>query len=274
MNLSRAYSTSRIGICAVFKDEAPDILEWIAYHWAIGFEYFVLYDNGSSDGGPELIAKSQLARFVKLILWPDRPGQLSAYRHFCENFSSCFDWVAFIDIDEFIHPLRHDTIKDALSRYDDRSGVLVQWLTFGPSGHGLRPQGLVIENYTRRLQEWHPRCSWVKPIVRTTKNVIVDDTPHVFNISGDLCNTRNELVPPHAQLPECHDELVINHYYTKSTADWAIKKKRGAAIAPDLAEYYQDSDFETHAASAVVSDQRILRFLPLVRYCLRGTTVI
>ena len=67
----------KIAVCAIFKDEAPYLLEWIAFHKMIGVDLFVLYDNGSTDGGPELIRRSSFARNVTLIEWSDRPGQMS-----------------------------------------------------------------------------------------------------------------------------------------------------------------------------------------------------
>jgi hypothetical protein len=50
----------KIGVCAIFKDEAPYLLEWIAFHRMVGIDLLVLYDNGSTDGGPELIRRSSL----------------------------------------------------------------------------------------------------------------------------------------------------------------------------------------------------------------------
>ena len=38
----------KIAVCAIFKDEAPYLLEWLAFHRMIGVDLFVLYDNGSS----------------------------------------------------------------------------------------------------------------------------------------------------------------------------------------------------------------------------------
>ena len=78
----------KIAICAIFKDEAPYLLEWIAFHKMVGVDLFVLYDNGSTDGGPDLIRRSSFARNVTLIEWPDRPGQISAYRHFHANHAT------------------------------------------------------------------------------------------------------------------------------------------------------------------------------------------
>jgi hypothetical protein len=40
-----------LAICAIFRDEAPHIAEWVAYHLMIGFDHFVLYDNKSEDRG-------------------------------------------------------------------------------------------------------------------------------------------------------------------------------------------------------------------------------
>ena len=70
--------------------------------------------------------------FVTFIDWPPLPGQLPAYTHFCEHLSGAFEWAAFTDIDEFIHPLEGLSIKEVLPRYRHCSGVLVEWLTFGP----------------------------------------------------------------------------------------------------------------------------------------------
>ena len=55
----------KIAVCAIFKDEAPYLLEWLAFHKMIGVDLFFLYDNDSSDGGSELIPRSDFARNVK-----------------------------------------------------------------------------------------------------------------------------------------------------------------------------------------------------------------
>src|ERR1700688_3231589 len=106
----------RIAVCAIFKDEAPDLLEWLAFHKMIGVDLFFLYDNGSSDGGGDLIRQSNFARNVTLTGWTERPGQLSAYNHFRINHAAAFTWAAFIDIDEFIMPLAGGSIRDILMR--------------------------------------------------------------------------------------------------------------------------------------------------------------
>ena len=110
----------QIAVCAIFKDEAPFLLEWLAFHKVIGVDMFYLYDNGSSDGGGELIRRSGFAGNVTLIEWPERPGQLSAYNHFRVHHARRFTWAAFIDIDEYIMPLAGSSIRDWRGDYDFR----------------------------------------------------------------------------------------------------------------------------------------------------------
>jgi hypothetical protein len=42
----------KLAICAIFKDEAPYLLEWLAFHRMIGIDLLVLHDNGiNSEAG-------------------------------------------------------------------------------------------------------------------------------------------------------------------------------------------------------------------------------
>ena len=50
----------KIAVCAIFKDEGPYLLEWLAFHKLIGVDLFFLYDNDSSDGGSDIIAAIRL----------------------------------------------------------------------------------------------------------------------------------------------------------------------------------------------------------------------
>jgi glycosyl transferase family 92 len=254
--------SDRIAVCAIFKDEAPFLLEWLAFHRMIGVDLFVLYDNGSSDGGAAVIRRSNFARNVTLIDWPDRPGQLSAYNHFRVHHAPRFTWAAFIDIDEYIMPVSGSSIRHILMRpcYAAYSQILLQWRVFGPSGHDRRPAGLVIENYTQRMPDAARVSRHVKPIVRTAALQGIDHTPHAAECSGPACNTRGETVLPYAIQPtDCHDVMVVNHYFTRSREDWLVKRRRGRG---DSLEPYHEQVFADVAAQATVDDRRALRWVP------------
>lgn len=261
---------AKIAVCAIFKDEAPYLLEWLAFHKMIGVDRFFLYDNGSTDGGADRVRRSSFARNVTLIDWPDRPGQLSAYNHFRVNHARRFTWAAFIDIDEFIMPLAGSSVRDVVMRevYQPFAAILLQWLVFGPSGHDRRPAGLVIENYVRRLPSTANVSRHVKTLVRTEHLLGIDYTPHAAECSGPACNTRGEAVLPYAIQPtECHDVIVINHYFTKSQEDWEFKRRRGRG---DSLEPYQERIFFDVADEAAITDTGAMRFVPRLRALLQS----
>ncbi len=50
---------------------------------------------------------------------------MAAYQNFINIYARCFEWVAFIDLDEFLHPTEADSLTDLLPLYDSYSAVLV-----------------------------------------------------------------------------------------------------------------------------------------------------
>lgn len=252
-----------IAVCSVFKDEGPNLLEWIAYHRSLGIDHFFLYDNESTDGGPSIIQTDPLKNYVTVIPMPPRPAQWRAYKHFIDNYASNWDWAAFIDLDEFIHPIEADSIKDLLPRYEAFSGILLHWLNFGPNGHDRRPDGLVIENYTSRLFSDHPINRHVKSLVKTGC-LIGEPHAHVTPTRGPMCNSSGEPVSTEPiQDGVCHDVMCINHYYTKSREDWLKKRRKGRVDV--LENTMLDIHFTHYARDCNVIDKRITRLAPRVK---------
>ncbi len=260
-------------ICAIFKNEARNLLEWIAYHRVIGFTDIVLYDNGSTDGGADLIRRSPFADQVTLVDWPQRPGQLPAYRHFIETFATRHDWAAFIDLDEFVLPLGGQTLLQVLERREDVSAVLVHWRVFGPAGWSEPAPDLVMETYDLRAEDGLPVNRHVKSIIRCAHLLDVAQNPHEFRVTGPVCNTAGQDVPNIGLQPvACHDDLVINHYYTKSRQEWRAKVDRGSAMFDYTGPKYTDDVFEHLAAACHVRDETIKAYIPQVRALLAGRT--
>ncbi|GEM_PF-1902278 len=264
---------NRLAICAIFKNEAPYLLEWIAYHRVVGFDHFYLYDNDSTDGGAALIRRSPLAAHVTLTQWPPRPGQLSAYRHFIDHHAQACDWVAFIDIDEFLLPLTDRSVRPVLDRLPPASAVLVHWRVFGPSGWVERPDGLVIDNYTMRAEDGFPANRHVKSIVRCADLLDVTANPHEFRLRGQPCDTTGRPVRNIGiQETACHEALVINHYQTRSRQDWLEKIHRGSAMIEQDQPKYPAELLDHYAEISTVPDQTIRSFADAVRAAL-GTAV-
>ena len=244
----------KIAAVAIFKNEAPFLREWIAYHRCIGIDEFVLYDNESTDAGADTVSHWP---GVTVFPWPQRPGQIPAYTHFHANYGTHYDWAAFIDIDEFINPFTGD-IRTLLSRAAIHSAMLLNWLSFGPNDHGTRPAGLVIENYTMRLPV-HDMCNrGVKSIVRMS-DMTGAWSPHHQHVSGVVCDPDGKTVPNDHEPRTCHSNAVINHYYTRSRQDWAEKLARGRADTDVVSEQRLWSWFDIYRANSTECDNTMVR---------------
>jgi hypothetical protein len=154
-----------LAICAVFKDEAPYLDEWIQFHKAQGVNRFYLYDNGSSDNFDVELAAHRDA--VTLIDWPtpfSERGQSLAVAHCLTTYGPNHRWVATIDIDEFLFGVK-ERLVDTLERYDSADQIIVNTICYGTAGLDQVPKGQLLRSLVYRAPlEW-PRNKQRKSIV-------------------------------------------------------------------------------------------------------------
>jgi Glycosyltransferase family 92 len=127
-----------LSICAIFKNEARYLREWIEYHRLIGVDHFYLYDNGSKDRSSQLLQPYIEAGLVTLTYWPDRvtsdreedmylwalSTQVPAYENAAKYAAlGETEWLAILDVDEFLVPIQANTMPEMLVRYDAFSGL-------------------------------------------------------------------------------------------------------------------------------------------------------
>ncbi|NEP77104.1 MAG: tetratricopeptide repeat protein [Okeania sp. SIO3B3] len=238
----------KIIICAIFKDEAAYILEWIAYHQAIKVDHFIIYDNGSTDGTTEILQGLAKAGIITHIKWPDisKKGgaQVAAYEDAVARWRDKCEWIGFIDADEFILLNQHNDIKSFLDDYQDVDGIAINWKLFGSSGHNSVTDGLVIERFTKSTKSAASVNSHFKTIAK------IDSIKPTDGVRVHVCRFKsNNPIYVYADLapvtPESkgmgshidHKIVQINHYFTKSKHEWNLKIARGKADrAPGAAD--------------------------------------
>ena len=145
---------------AILKDEDAFVEEWVAYHRILGVDHFYLYDNDPRQPLSEILARH--GDYVTVRPWlighddpsyPGRTKQIKAYTHCLENGAGRYDWVAFIDCDEFIALEEHRDLKAFLAEFEGHDSIALNWHVFGHNGYYDDPPGLVIECLTRRMKE-------------------------------------------------------------------------------------------------------------------------
>jgi hypothetical protein len=256
----------KLAVCAIFENEAPYLPEWIAYHRLIGVEHFVLYDSGSTDDPARALRGTSLGEHVTLIRWPQQPGHLAAYRHFIDIYAPGFEWVAFLDVDEFLLPLNSRKVADTLDWLTIAAAVLVQRRVFGPGTWQEPPWGLVMENCQQRAPDDFPGNRRVKTIARCSQLLDVTQNPNEFRLDGPVFNAGGHLAPNSAiQAQPCYQNLVINHYYTRSRQDWLAKQRRNDATDAATTPEDEPGLFDRLAEVRQVPDATIQPFAAAVR---------
>lgn len=140
----------KIAIASIQRNRNKYIIEWIAFHLAVGFNQFYIYCHKTDDGMTETLLRMSEKYPIEVFTMEmnDFP-QLIAYQHAYANYGSSVDWMAFIDGDEFLFTTESENISQALSLFDNApiSALGAFWKCYGSNGHILDPEGLVIENY-------------------------------------------------------------------------------------------------------------------------------
>jgi hypothetical protein len=129
-----------LSVCAVFRNETKYLKEWIEYHSLVGVDHFYLYNNNSTDRFSELLKPYVMKKMVTVIHWPDCLGnlpeekmfiwtlstQISAYENAIQFRSKETKWLVFLDIDEFLTPVKGDNLGEILEHYDSYPGITLE----------------------------------------------------------------------------------------------------------------------------------------------------
>lgn len=134
--------------CAI-RNEAPFLLEWIAYHKAIGFDTIAICSNPSSDGSEEVLAalaEAGIIRHLKSPLVEGKSPQKLAANIFRKQIG--FEdgtFYLWLDADEFLNiHVGARKVQDLVSAIGTARGLLINWRIFGSAGQA-KFQGRFID---------------------------------------------------------------------------------------------------------------------------------
>jgi hypothetical protein len=256
-------------VCLIAKNEAPYLVEWIAYYRTLGFDEVIVYENNSDDNSADLLRK--LAAAGKVIHRPWTLGrnespQITAYTDAFQRART--DWMLFVDADEFLVLHNAATVNEFLAPLDARPEVTsigVNWRIFGDSHQAESDGRPVTERFILAAEPDFVVNSHLKSFTRVNalRNMV---HMHACDTTGQMVHPSGKpLTMPHWGLSETIELNVaqVNHYYTKTLAEYQKKKQRGQGGAgennPELKYWYNDESFVGHNRNDV-EDTSALRF--------------
>ena len=151
----RNQKTHQVTLCTIIGNEAPYLVEWIAYHNLLGVTKFVLYDLLSKDGSRQVVSplvRSGLVDWIPQskwqpnvsegmlakVGWESLGSQLFQIETCRKHSSASSTWMLVIDPDEFIIGDRpFDNFIPYLQDHAKlkHGGIYFQRLFFGTNGH-------------------------------------------------------------------------------------------------------------------------------------------
>lgn len=247
-------------VVCIVKDEEDYVQEFIEYYLYHGASNIYIYDNSSSDYTPHILKKYTALGFIESCVWPESPGQISAYNNYIFNHANDQTFTAFIDIDEFIQPLEHETLKDFFEEFEPEvSGIGINWRLWGSSGIHTYNRNLVILRFTQREESLNKH---IKSVIRPCRVLTPVLSPHCFNLFGDFVDTFGNNIKnnhPFNETNECR--AVINHYHTKSKYEYELKCKKGRADTGEIRDF--ESSFLAHDKNEI-EDLSMSKYAPSI----------
>lgn len=239
-NTQENFSNNKYKLCimAIFKNEEEYLEEWLQHHINQGINHFYLYCNDENIKKYNFLEKYKDK--ITLIPWTNKINkgsqtiQRQAYTHCVQTHNEEYDYIMMLDIDEFLVHLEKDKkiidFMDSLD-YENTKAIKVQRYDFGSNGHIKKPEGKVIDNYTKHENI----CSSYKTIANSqyvdiTKNFYGVHDFNFINKEGKIYN--DYFSYKYTGFPNsCKEEIineipiVINHYYTKSYDEYMKRCK-------------------------------------------------
>ena len=219
-----------LSVGAIFKNEAHIFDEWISHHMLHGVEHFYLVDNGSTDAINEVL-KPYIARGIVTLARDERKyAQMAIYNEQILPLAKKeSEWLAIIDLDEFLYARNGQKITDILQKHPFTVGIVAPWLEFGTNGNIAQPKS-VVQSCVKRKAYTETTCIEVKTVVRTHAVKALKIHHHKYHFMRGATGrgllrffgkhwrilTKMSFMLIDEKWIEQHKGLVINHYLLQS----------------------------------------------------------
>ncbi len=240
----------RTAIVTTMKNEGPFILEWIAYHQAIGVSDFLVYTNDCDDGTDTMfdllqskgIVQHRQNPFRRMKLKPQHAALQAAEK---EKTMRQADWIICMDVDEFINiKIGDGRLPDLYNAVGDANMISCTWRLFGNADIHHFSDDPVIRMHDRCAPEYAPKPHQAWGFKTLFRNVGLFKKFGVHRPKGlrpQLWDQINWVNGSGAPIPKNefrnawrsttntygYDLVSLNHYAVRNAASFLVKRDRG-----------------------------------------------
>ena len=203
----------KVALICVAKWEDYYLKEWLDYNQKLGFDKVIMYQNDWECKLEHPILEKKVCNGGSI--------QVPLYNNVLTDNTE-YDWLAFIDCDEFIVLKKHNNIKELIEEYQHRTSVIgLNWTFFGNLGIESRQGDSLLKVFKMRNKDTDQH---VKVIVNARSGERMQLPHNTFGPAMDTNGHKfNGPFNPNGPM----DVAYICHYHNKTKEDWMLRCKRG-----------------------------------------------
>lgn len=237
-------------ICVIAKNENIYINEWVEYNLALGFDHIYIYDNNTSktEFVGNFIKNKDKVTIININDDYRYHLQTFYFKAFYKEYKNTFNWVAFIDIDEFIDlNNEYKDINEFLNqeKFKDINQILIKWKLFGDDGLIERDLSIPVHEFFKiPVSEIRPKTNLVKAIIKgnIATELLGSHGHHIHFVADENDKPWEAAFPSGKKLLGTYqlepgqylgETIFINHYITKTLSEFLTYKwPRGDIFSP------------------------------------------
>ncbi|MBO9478675.1 glycosyltransferase family 2 protein [Shimia sp. R11_0] len=239
-----------VAIITCMKNEGPFILEWLAYHRAIGVKDVLVYTNDCNDGTDSFLDLLQEKGYVQHRENPFKgtnlkPQHAALQAGESEPVIRNADWVISMDVDEFINvKTGNGTLAALFEAVGDANLISCTWRLFGNSDVHEYADAPLMAQFTRCALEQtrKPHQAWgFKTLYRNIGLFKKLGVHRPKGLNPQLWSHINWVNGSGKPLPKDmyrnawrstvttvgYDLVQLNHYAVRSAESFLVKRDRG-----------------------------------------------
>lgn len=256
-------------VASCTKHEEEYIIPFIRLGRFLGVSKFMFWDR-TFEPLNSLLNKKDFPD-VEIIHFPESPNNVHAiaWAEAIKRNTGKTHWLACIDLDQMLVPVKTNNICEVLKEYEQYASVQCNWHTFGSSGKEKREDGTLFERFLLRAKSQEGVNNHTQFICQPHRALAqrTDDPHHCKLKRGEVSvNTNKTVISGPFNIPPLHDTMFVAHYINKSKEEFIIKNNKGRA---DIFGQKMPFDlFDAHDAIANV--EREERVLELWNNCIKA----
>lgn len=222
----------RVVVCAIAKNEHLYINEWVKHYIDLGVDHIYLYDNDNLKSkyiGCYINEKYKEKISIYNIRGLKKPYlQHQVYSAFYRSHR--FDWVLFVDIDEFL--IGVENVHNFLSqdKFKMFNQIRIKWKLFGDDDVIERDTKIGVKDFFKEQKHDNRLEYQNKSFIRGGLFIQINSCHYVKGLkscfpTGKQCQSNKLEITDYD-----NETFFINHYMTKTLSEF-VKQKLGRGDA-------------------------------------------